>query len=88
VGCSPVGVFIGLHDVELGAPVASDLICVTILERITCVVDCRHIDSVEGRDTAATYLAQVDVVGEEAAEQVRCEVVRGVDLWRLRKIHP
>ena len=72
------GMLIGLHNVELRAPMATDLIGVTILEWVTCVVKSRHCDSVEGSKTVAVDSAQVNIKLEDTAEKVHSQESRGI----------
>lgn len=70
VSCSMEGMSIGLLNIELRAPVASNLVGIAVLEWIVIVIDRRHEDGVEGRDAATAYFAQVNIVFEDATEQV------------------
>ena len=72
------GVFVGLHDVKLGTPVAAHLVGITILEGIARVVEGGHRNCVESRQTVAVDSAQVDVKLEDSAEKIDGEKCRGV----------
>ena len=63
-------VSIGLLNIELRAPVTANLVGVAVLEWIVVIVEGRHEDGVKGRDAAAADFAQVDIVFEDATEQV------------------
>lgn len=80
-------ILVGFHDVELRAPVATDLVCVAVLERIAYVVDRGHQHRVKSRDAAAARLAHVHVVLDPATEQVSAEVLRSIEVVDGREIH-
>jgi hypothetical protein len=63
-------VSIGLLNIKLRAPVTTDLIRITVLEGVRVVIDCWHEDSVESGNTATADFTQVDIVFENASEQI------------------
>jgi hypothetical protein len=81
-------VLVCLLNVELGAPVAADLVGVAVLERVCAVIKCWHQNGVEGGDAATADLAQVNCVLEDAAEEVWLVVAGSVECGRLRQVHP
>ena len=68
VSCSVEGVSIGLLNVKLRAPVATNSIGIAVLEGVLGIVDGGHEDGVKGGDTAAADCAQVNIVLESASE--------------------
>ena len=72
---------ISFHQVKLRAPVASDLVGIAVTKGvgfhpdISSFVLAGHLDSVEGSDTAALVLAQVNVPLDGSAKQVWLEVI-------------
>ena len=72
---------VGLHEVELWAPVAIDLVGVAVAPAIgappvvAILVLAWHRDSVEGSDAAALVIAQIDVPLDGATEKVGLEVL-------------
>ena len=64
------GVLVSLHDIELGAPVATDPIGITVPEVVASVIDSWHDDSVESRNAPATHLRKIDVEVHDATKQV------------------
>jgi len=53
---SPVSILVGFHDVELGAEVTSNLICITVLKRVNLVVDCWHQNCVQSCEATTAHL--------------------------------
>jgi hypothetical protein len=74
VRSSREGVLIGLHEVELGAEVASDLVGVAVAPavgshpQVAILVNTGHGDEVEGGDAAALVFAQIHVPLDGATE--------------------
>ena len=81
------GILIGLHEIELWAPVSSNLVCITILERILIVLHAGHQHSVKGGDTATADFTQVNIVFDGATEHVWHEVLRIVELLLSGQVH-
>lgn len=78
---SSISVFIGFHNVKLGAEMPSDLVCVAIFPGVISLGLGRHQDSIESCDTATSNLAQVDIVFESASKHIGHEVFRGIELF-------
>ena len=76
------GPLVGLHEVELGAPVAVNLVGVTVTPAVgvhpegAIVVLAWHADEVEGGDAATLVVAEIDVPLDGATEEVGGEVLR------------
>lgn len=86
-----VGVLVGLHDVELGAVVAVDLVSVAVVVPVSVPVVATGVlagrgNEVESRDAAAYALAQVNVVLHGAAKQVGGVELFGVKSGRLGQV--
>ena len=52
VTSSPVSKLVGLHNIKFWAPVTTNLVGITVLERILVVVNTWHQDGVKCGDTA------------------------------------
>jgi hypothetical protein len=64
-----------LHNVELGAPVSTDLIAVAVIVSISVPVLARGVfawgtNEIEGSDATAVALAEVNVIVNRAAKEV------------------
>ena len=81
------GILIGLHEVELWAPVSSNFVCITVLERILVILHTGHQHSVKGSNTATADLSQVNIVFNGTTEHVWCEVLRIVELLLSGQVH-
>jgi len=46
MSCRTIGMSVGLHQIKLGAVMATDFRTIAVLERIIIIVNCRHHDSV------------------------------------------
>lgn len=77
------GILISLHDVELGAPVTANLVCITVAKVIVLVIDCWHHNSVDGRNTATAHLRKVNVVVHDTSEQVHGEELVSIESGTL-----
>ena len=81
MGSSGPGRIIGLHNVELRAPVTVDLISITIAPaicinpRVTRLVLAGHGDRVEGSGAPTVNLAEVNIVLDVSIQQIRCPVI-------------
>ena len=82
--CMPIA----LLNIELRAPVTTDLVCIAVLEGVRVVIDCGHEDGIEGRDTATANHAQVDIVFHGTTQKVWLVVRICVQTRRRRQIHP
>ena len=73
---------VGLHEVELWAPVAINLVGIAVAvsvgvhPEVAVLVLAGHPDEVPGSDAAALVVAQIDVPLDGAAEEVGHEVLR------------
>ena len=82
VGSGGPGPLVSLHDVELGAPVAINLVGIAVAvsvgvhPEVAVLVLAGHPDEVPGSDAAALVVAQIDVPLDGAAEEVGHEVLR------------
>ena len=88
-GSSP-GELVGLHNIELWAPLSSDVVGITVVVAIGIVwlairSNRRKGDSVEGGDTATVSLAEVNVVLNWTVEEVRSEEAIWIEAWTLRE---
>lgn len=78
---------VGLHDVELRAVVASDLVGVTVVlavfagEEVTVRVLAGHADHVEGSNATAVGLTEVNVVLNSATKEVWFVELIWVEAW-------
>jgi len=94
VGSRGPAVLVGFHEVELGAPVAVDLIGVAVAISVgvhpegTVVMLARHADEVPGGDAAALVVAEIDIPLHSASQEVGLEVlgVVLVESGRLRDV--
>ena len=88
VGSGGPGEFVSLHNIELGAPVAINLvgiavaISVSVHPDVALVILAWHRDHVEGSDAAALVVAEVDVPLDRTSEKVWLEVL-GVGLVKI-----
>jgi len=74
------GVLVSLHDVELGAPVASNLVGIAILERIAVVVDSRHENRVECCETSTADFAQINIELDATTEKIGLKIALRVNV--------
>jgi hypothetical protein len=86
-----VGVLVGLHDVELRAVLASDLVGIAVppavsVVKVTVLVLGGHAYHVEGSDAATGDFAHVDVVGDRSSEEVRSVEGLGVVVGSLQEV--
>ena len=91
VRCSGPGPFVGLHDIEFRAVVASDLHRITVAPAVSfdpwgaVLLLAGHHDCVEGGDAAALVIAEVDVVLDRAAHEIGRPVL-GVGHVEIRSL--
>lgn len=81
----------GLHDVKLGAEVATNFVCITVPEavgipQVALFVLAWVFYEIEGCNTAVVALAQVNVVLDGAPEQVRLEESLRVSVGQFVKV--
>lgn len=79
VTCGTESPLVGLHGVELGTPVASNLVCITVFEWVALVVDRRHEHVVKCRDTATSSFAQINIILNATSKKICTEVAACVD---------
>ena len=88
------GPLVGLHEIELGAPVAINLVGVTVAPavsihpEITITILAWHGDQVESSDAATLVVGQINVPLNRAAKKIGLEVL-GILLlqsWRSRDV--
>ena len=77
-----------LHNVELGAPVSTDLVTVAVIVSISVPVLARGVfawgtNEIEGSDATAVALAEVNVIVNRAAKEVGSINLGGVHRGRL-----
>ena len=85
------GPLVGLHDVKLGAVVATNLISITVVVTIsvpivTTSVLSRHRNHVESGDTATVALAEVNIIINCTTEEVRGVELSGVQIWGITEV--
>ena len=78
---------ISFHDIELGAPVATNLVCIAVFERVTNIVYSRHEHCVKSSDAATTCLTQINIILDLATKQVCSKVLRSVKILSSREVH-
>ena len=91
-GSSP-GVLVGLHDVHLWAELSGDVVGVAVVVAISVVwlaisSDGWECHGVEGGDTAASHLAEVNVILDGSVEELGLEEALWVERWGLREGSP
>lgn len=77
-------VLVSFHDIELRTPVSTNLVGITVFERIFIVLNTWHQDGVKSSDTATTHLAQVHIVLKRSSEHVWGKVLRCVKFLLCR----
>ena len=79
-----------LHNVELGAPVSTDLVAVAVIVSISVPVLARGVfawgtNEIEGSDATAVALAEVNVIVNRAAKEVGSINLGGVHRGSLHQ---
>ena len=87
---SPPGVLVSLHDIHLWAPLSGDVVGIAVVVAISVVwlaisSDSWECHGVEGSDTAASHLAEIDVVLDGSIKEFGLEEAIWVQGWGLRE---
>jgi hypothetical protein len=88
-GCLPCPL-VGLHDIELRAVVASNLVTIAVVvticvPKVAVLASARHSDQVDGSNATTVPGAKVNIVLDTATKEVWLEELVGVKIWCLRQ---
>ena len=90
VWSSSPGVLVGLHDIELWAPLPCDVVSVTVVVaisvmRISIRANCWESNSIECGDASASSRTEINIVLNGSVEEIWLEEAIWIERWGLRE---
>ena len=85
---SPPGVLVGLHDIELWAPLSCDVVGVTVVVAVSVVrisirANCWESNSIECGDASASSRTEINVILNRSIEEIWLEEAIWIKRWGL-----